>query len=57
MPAEQGALIVRAPEMAMDENVGARPAGDNPHLEDGPHVTAETSRRIDWDLAVGSLFG
>jgi hypothetical protein len=37
LPAEQGALVVKALEMAMDENVGARLAGDS------PDVTAETS--------------
>ena len=104
LPADQGALIVKALEMAMDEDfsrrkqlagdadeepepiaarradaltqvaetymnnnessgstadryqvivhVGARLAGDTPHLEDGPHVTAVTSRRIACDSSI-----
>lgn len=111
LPAEQGALIVKALEMAMDESVGARLAGDSPHvtaetpedsdepepiaarradalaniaetymnnnessgstadryqvvvhvtaetcnLEDGPHVTAVTSRRIACDSSVVAI--
>ena len=112
LPAEQGALVVKALEMAMDENfadrspddvsavtsedndepvpiaarradalaniaetymnnndssgstadryqvvvhVGAGHAGDSCHLEDGPHVTAETSRRIACDSAIVAI--
>jgi len=74
-PVEQGALIVKALEMAMDKDfVGAASrrdrAGtalpqDDPHIDDdpdvtaetshiddGPHVTAETSRRIACDCSV-----
>ena len=103
LPAEQGALIVKALEMAMDTDyvgarlardieeepvpiaarradalaniaetymnnnessgatadryqvvvhVGAGHAGDSCHLEDGPHVTAVTSRRIACDSSI-----
>ena len=106
LPAEQGALVVKALEMAMDTDyAGARPArdieeepvpiaarradalaqvaetymnnnessgstadryqvvvhvggghaGDSCHLEDGPHVTAVTSRRIACDCAVVAI--
>jgi hypothetical protein len=98
IPAAQGELIVKALEMAIDEqdvtaetsedpepiaarradalceiaeaymnnaensgstadryqvvvHVGARLAGDIPRLENGPHVTAETSRRIACDCS------
>jgi hypothetical protein len=81
LPAEQGALIVKALEMAMDKDfVGAPhgrdrappsgingtalpeaatnltadqvPLGQTSHIGDGPHVTAETSRRIACDCSV-----
>ena len=112
LPAEQGALVVKALEMAMDADfaerspddvsavtsedndepepiaarradalaniaetymnnnessgstadryqvvvhVGAGHAGDSCHLEDGPHVTAETSRRIACDSAIVAI--
>ncbi|MDH4126656.1 MAG: HNH endonuclease [Gammaproteobacteria bacterium] len=101
LPAEQGALIVKALEMAMEKDfgegsVGGRHAGDTPiaarradalaniaetymnndessgstadryqvvvhvtaetsEIEDGPHVTAETSRRIGCDSTVVHL--
>jgi len=46
IPADQGELIVKALEMSMEDDfVGARLAGD------GPHVTAETSRRIGCDCS------
>ena len=57
LPAEQGALIVKALEMAMDENVGAHPvgarlAGDRENVGarlagDNPDVTAVTSDETD----------
>ena len=46
IPADQGELIVKALEMAIEEDfVGARLAGDI------PHVPAETSRRIACDCS------
>ena len=70
LPAEQGALIVKALEMAMDvqfhdndvypkgtstavtsETVGAAPGRDS-YIEDGPGVSAITSRRIACDSSV-----
>ncbi len=101
MPAEQGALIVKALEMAMENDFGdsdvtaetsdpepiaARRAdalaaiaetymnndessgstadryqvvvhvtAETSHIEDGPHVTAETSRRIGCDCSIVSI--
>jgi hypothetical protein len=65
LPAEQGALVLKAIEMAMeaeeanvvcDLDVTAEtslsPEPENSHIEDGPHVTAETSRRIACDCTV-----
>ena len=65
LPAEQGALIIKALEMAMDKDfpgatsvgggdVGGGLAGDS-QLEDGPHVTAETSRRIGCDCSIVNI--
>ncbi len=51
LPAEQGALIVKALEMAMDANF----VGGESHLEDGPHVTAVTSRRIACDSSIVAI--
>jgi hypothetical protein len=67
MPAEQGALIVKALEMAMDKDfvgaavvvgaasaatgVGGGHTGDS-DIENGPHVTAVTSRRISCDSTI-----
>ncbi len=61
-PAGQGKLIVKALEMAMekqysgdaDADVSADhvPSGQTPHIENGPNVSAETSRRIACDSSV-----
>ena len=90
LPAEQGAAIVKALEMAMEtsepEPIAARRAdalaeiaetymnndksagstadryqvvihvtAETSHVEDGPHVTAETSRRIGCDSSIVSI--
>jgi hypothetical protein len=103
LPAEQGALVVKALEMAMNDvsavtsedndeplpvaarradalanvaetylnnndssgstadryqvvvHVGVDPVGDSPHLEDGPHVSAVTSRRIACDSSLVAI--
>jgi len=65
LPAEQGALIVKALEMAMDAQFQDKdvypkgtstavhvPLGQTSHIEDGPGVTAVTSRRIACDSSV-----
>jgi len=65
LPADQGALIVKALEMAMDAAfVGAVPGRDHsrdPHIEDGPGVypkgtwPAGTSRRIACDSTLVTI--
>ena len=59
LPAEQGALIMKALEMAMesiessiDVPAGTPPNSQDPylsHIENAPHIPAETSRRIACD--------
>ena len=62
MPAEKGALLLKAIELAADQaekDVSAETLtnneGDLSHLEDGPHVSAETSRRLCCDAGISVL--
>lgn len=53
LPAEQGALVVKALEKAMDRQFHAdEVTAETSNIEDGPHVSAETSRRIACDCSL-----
>lgn len=59
-PAEQGALIMKALDLAIDQEDVTAETSDaaeatNNYLEHGPHVAAETSRRIACDSSISIL--
>jgi Domain of unknown function (DUF222)/HNH endonuclease len=59
LPPEQGALIVKALEMAMDQDFAEQPEAKDvsaessaAHIHDGPGVSAETAHRIACDSSI-----